>query len=788
MKLKRSLGAFLTAAMLCTLLVAPGAQAAGNAGFTDISDPAVAQAAETLRLLGIISGDGGGAFHPGGTLTRAQFCKMAVMALDKGAEADAQMNRTIFRDVLGTHWARGYVNFAASYSIGADSEGKGGDKLMGGKGDGNFHPDAVITYAEAVTVMLRILGYSSKELTSGATWYDGSIAAARTVGLDKGVSLSWNSPVSRGETAILFENMLYTPSKDGKEPYLVTALKGTLVKEAVVLSLNAVTDDGTTGAIQITGDAPPYKTDHIPFDGALAGTRAQLVLDKNEKVIAIQPSAAGHQEIVSIVSAEATYLTAAGGAKKEVAPAAVVYKDGKTLTYKDVYLNIKPSTQAVFRYNATGKLEYIFLPSADVVETAAVARTAGGAAFSSLVGSDTGYRVVKNGLSAGPGDIRDYDVGTYDKATKTLYVSDLRLTGVYENVSPSPATPLSATVMGAAFPVLPSAYEDLAGFKIGDTVTLLLTADGQVAGAVNPSEAKSTTVGVVEKVEGKHATVSPLADLRDSKGERLKLTGESLLSETALSNLQGQLVTVSSSKVGELNLSRLGGSGATGALNVTGRTLDGAALAENVRLFERVGSGAPVPISVEQLTRASVPASQISYVGKDYAGRVSVIVLDDATGDQYTYGIAEPLTITSSSDLGSATNRAIRVAYNDKKSDSMVTSADIPEKVFVGIAASLEKAAGTSRLAGWVKLKAVTGVSRSAFTVDENALGGMNPVGTVKVEGMELPIAGNVVCYNRGTQKWFASLNDARAYADTLTVYYDKAPQDGGKVRAVVVE
>ena len=93
--------------------------------------------------------------------------------------------------------------------------------------------------------------------------------------------------------------------------------------------------------------------------------------------------------------------------------------------------------------------------------------TGSGNPFASLVGNDTGYRILKNGLPATLSDIRQYDVATYDKASKTLYICDLRLTGVYENVSPSPATPLSVTIMGATFPVLSSAYADLASFKIG---------------------------------------------------------------------------------------------------------------------------------------------------------------------------------------------------------------------------------------------------------------------------------------------------------------------------------
>lgn len=795
MKLKRMLAALLAAACLTALPMAPAASAVSTGGFVDVTDPTVAQATETLRLLGIISGGGNGYFYPAGSLTRAEFCKMAVETMGQGAKAEAQMNRTIFKDVLGDHWARGYVNLAASLPIGS-SEGASSDApasggtLMMGRGDGYFYPNDRITYAEAVTILLRILGYTTKELTTGGTWYDGALATAKAIGLTDGLTLTWSDQITRGQTAILFEQMLFTSKKAGKEPYLVSDMGGEILKEAVILSLDATTDDGATGAVLTTGAEDPYKTDHTPFISTLEGRRAKLVLDKDDKVIAIQPSTAGTARTVSVVSTEVTYFTASGGERVTVAPATTVYKDGKALTYKDVYLNIKASTQAVLCYSAAGKLEYIFLTSVDVSETAAVAKVTGGNPFSSLTGSDTGYRVIKNGLSASLSDVRQYDVGTYDKATKTLYVSDLRLTGVYGNASPSPATPLSVTVLGTSFPVLSSAVDTLASFQIGSTITLLLTADGQVAGAVTPAEAKSTTVGIVEKIDGTEATVASL-DMLDEDGKPRTFHGDTALNSAMSANLQGQLVTVSSSKVGQLTLARLSASGASGNLDVNDRSLGGAALAENVHLYERVGTGAPAEISFAQITRATVPAAKITYVGKDYAGRVKIIVFDDVTGDQYKYGMAV-LGIASSSSGGSSSSNAINttvsVQIRGEASQALISGASIKEGQLIGIAASLEKIGETSKLANWAELKSVTKVPRSALDIDDNAGSGITPIGTVTTGSMILPIAGNVVCYNKTTKTWFTSLNEARAYSDTLTIYYDRSPQEGGKVRMVVVE
>ena len=792
MKIKRFLAGLLAAALVCGLMVVVPASAAtggtSTSGFTDITDPAVAEAAEVLRLLGVVNGTGGTSFNPGGTLTRAEFCKMAIEIMGKGEEASAQMNRTIFLDVKGDHWARGYINLAASTRLGATEEGGGGEMLMVGVGDGTFRPNQTITFAEAVTIMMRILGYTASDVASGSSWYSGYLSSAAVIGLTDGVSLTWNSTITRGQTAILFENMLYTNPKGSETPYL-TQLGGSITDEAVIISLDATAADGTASCILTTGSADPYKTNHVPFDSALAGARAKLVLDKNSKVIAIMPSEGGTQRATSVVSAEINSVTVSGGEKLDVPPTTTVYCESGETTYKDIYLNLKTGSPLVLHYGVTGKLEYLYLPSNLAAEEAAVAKgTVSGNPFASLVGNDTGYQIIKNGLPATLSDIRQYDVATYDKASKTLYVSDLRLTGVYENVSPSPATPLSVTMMGATFPVLSSAYTDLSSFKIGDVITLLLTSDGQVAGAVSPSVAKSTTVGVVE-MKGTNATVTPLADIRDADGKKVVFSGATAYSEESAAQMQGQLVTVSSTKLGMLSLSRLSGSGASGALDMSTRTLGSDKLADNVVLYERVGKGAPVEISFDQLTRTTVPADKISYVGKDYAGRVNFIVFDDVTGDQYTYGFAKKGTVTGSSSSMSYSNTCVSVEIgNDTYSDQLITGAAITENMPIGITASLDEIDGFHKLSNWVTLKAVENVPRSAFEMNEYVDSeGKAPIGTVTTRDMVLPIAGNVICYNKTTKSWFTSLDEARAYSDTLTVYYDRAPQEGGKVRLVVV-
>ena len=55
----------------------------------------------------------------------------------------------------------------------------------------------------------------------------------------------------------------------------------------------------------------------------------------------------------------------------------------------------------------------------------------------------------------------------------------------------------------------------------------------------------------------------------------------------------------------------------------------------------------------------------------------------------------------------------------------------------------------------------------------------------VTIRGEAVRVSDEVACYNRVTDGWFKTLDEARAYSAELTVFYDRAPDQGGKVRVV---
>ena len=789
MRVKRLISGLLAAALLAGLVTLAPASAAGGAAFTDIKDSTMANAAETLRVLGVVDGTGGTAFNPNGTLTRAEFCKMAVEILGRGDEEPAQRNRTIFTDVGPDHWARGYVNLAASITVGGGGSGENataGTRLIMGVGDGSFQPNRAITYGEAVTMLMRMLNYSDKDVASGSNWYDGYVGLAISSGLSDGLNLSGSSTLTRGQAAILFYNLLFTKLK-GSETIYLTNLGGSLEKNVIVLSTDATAEDGTSGSVLTTSGT--YKTDRGSFGSELCGTRGQIVLDKNDKLLAILPEEEATFRSVTVMgSPEANSIPVLGGEKISVTLSTPVYRsdNSKASTYEAEWTSLRTGTNLVVAYNGSGKLDYIYMSSGKAVagdDNVMVAKNKPNGTsnpFTIMTGGKT-PQIYKNGAPAEVSDIRQYDVGTYDKNSNTLFISDLKLCGLYENAYPNTAAPSKITVMGATLEVLPNAAADLSAFKVGEKVTFLLTTTGQVAGAVSPSVAQSNAVGVAS-IQSGSVSIKLLDGI-------LTLTGKTTLDEQTAQQFNGYLVNVSSYKEGYLSLSKINGGGATGSLNLTTGKLGTKTLSPGVRFFEQVGNSALVEIERRDITVDTIPANKITYVGYDWAGRVDKLVLDDVTGDRYTYGMIYSFRTDPQEEGGEGiAYYTVKVENGSGTQDYTTLVSDAKGGKMGGIIPSLDERSGHTRLVSYMALQSAGGILRSQFDVENMVL---------TTNEIVIPIADGVQCYNKATGKWFEvkgedgnkeALKLALAFSNNLTVYYDRSPEEGGKIRVVVAE
>ncbi len=744
--MKKVTAAILVVVLLCGLTFNA---LAASTGFSDISDAGLERDVASLQMLGVIDGYADGRFDPQGTLTRAAFCKMAVIIEGREAEVPLYKNRTIFPDVRAGHWARGYINLAVS----------GDNRIIVGNGDGTFCPDDPITVAQAVTIMMRILGY--KDSDAGMLWPDGYLDLAKEKGLTAGVGLGASgATLTREQAARLFYNLLETNVKGGAS-YISTL--GTVTTNVFLMQLDVSAADGTKDAI-LTSEGT-FKTQRSVLPACLEGTRGTLVKDKvSGKILTFLPDGS-IQKTITLASAGGDWIKDTNGVTYSVVPKCTVYMPTGNAVFSEISDNLAAGTRITLYYADNGSVDTIFVSTASSESAIIVGTDDGLSPVTALTGGDKGYEVYKNGVPASLNDMTPYDVVTYDKYSKILRISDFRLSGCYEKCTPNATYPTKITLMGHEFSVLPSAIDSLSKFSVGEVMTILLTSDYQVAGAVRNGTVGATAFGIVDPdITTSSATVKLL--------NGMTFEGDPGVNDYAAGQLAGELVLVGSPGKGKLSLSRLSGGAVSGSLDVTKKTLGSRQLSPAVLIFERVGRSGVAQISLSDLTQRMIAADRIVYTGLDNSGDVNMLVLNDVTGDLYTYGFIKSM---GSDGLG---NRLMGVVNGDNLNGTapvMIGLLQFSEGIPGGLVASCDG----QKAEAMISLTAVKNISRSDFYT-------MNGITYCRLGVMTIQVAEKVQCYNAVNGTWFASQEEMRASADSMTVYYERSPGEGGKIRLIV--
>lgn len=112
---------------------------------------------ERLRGAGLLVGDTDGRFRPQDAITRAEMAMIAAKWLQVDLKASVSQS---FPDVADNHWA------AAAIAV-ANQAG-----VIVGFTDGSFRPDELLTRAQAVAIMNRLLGRNSLVETISPSWPD----------------------------------------------------------------------------------------------------------------------------------------------------------------------------------------------------------------------------------------------------------------------------------------------------------------------------------------------------------------------------------------------------------------------------------------------------------------------------------------------------------------------------------------------------------------------------------------------------------------------------------------
>lgn len=158
-------------------------------------------AQQIVQALGIITGDGTGNLNLSGNVTRAQFAKMMIAASTYKDSISSTAKSSPFKDVRYNHWAASYVQAAVSSG------------WITGYTDGTFRPDNYVKLEEAVSAVLKMLGYISSDFTG--SFPEAQIAKYNALGLNENIPKTQGQILSRQDCMYLFYNLMRTKNKSG---------------------------------------------------------------------------------------------------------------------------------------------------------------------------------------------------------------------------------------------------------------------------------------------------------------------------------------------------------------------------------------------------------------------------------------------------------------------------------------------------------------------------------------------------------------------------------------------
>lgn len=224
-----------------------------------------------LSGLNIMQGDGDGNYRLDDYVSRAEFAKVAVASSSAKDTVATGLNISPFRDVKYTDWFAPYVQAAVSAG------------LCQGYIDGTFHPNDSVSYEEALTMLLKVLGYTDDDF--GVSWPYGQIGMAQSLEITKDVDSSIGQPLTRRQVARLVYNTLNTKIKSTQNK-LISIFDCTITEGVTIIASH--NEDSSLGSDKIYTTIGMLETDDN-FDSDYVGRQGDIVVKNGDDFVSFTP-------------------------------------------------------------------------------------------------------------------------------------------------------------------------------------------------------------------------------------------------------------------------------------------------------------------------------------------------------------------------------------------------------------------------------------------------------------------------------------------------------------------
>lgn len=730
-------------------------------------------AVERLGALGVVSGYGDGSFQPSNILTRAEFSKMIVCALDKETAAKSNAGISKFYDVEQNSWQVPYISYISQNGI------------VVGYADGSFQPNKPITYAEALTVLCRILQYTETDV--GYYWPNNYMDRAAALGITEDMQYTANDPINRASAAILIDRALFSDINGKADTSLLESNGYTVLEDCFIIASR--NEDSSLSQNQIRTSEGVYQMSNTALT-AEVGKIGTLLLDggKKAKQFTAEPLESLDTVVTRVGSDNTIEYLLPNGSKES-------YNFDNTFT---TYVNYNKTTFSAAKNSIAVDTDITLYGPQSGNWTFAVVGVSQNSIKPVMAGTDfTGdedvlgttqitkenLKIYRNGKSVSLGDIEAYDVIYYNTKTNTMDVYTKKVTGIYYEAKPNKTYVTSVVVGGKEYTIGTDDATDrldagTGSFAIGDKVTLLLGKNDEVAFAVNMSGFNAFDYGVVL------STGTQIAQSGDNEGKSEIIAkifmpdGNTYeyVTDKDYDDYIGDLVQLTYSN-GVVSMKKASNSKAYGEIDKTNRTVGGVAVLEDVVILQRSGDADDANMSVSVLNFDTLDVSEIpenkliNSISTNGFGDIGLLYVQDLSGS-YNYGILQNRSDEVRGDSYSGTYKI----YTDGALESYQNS--IQQNISVG-----------------------TPVYYKVSNGQINELYGMTLVGSgatiAAIDGTRVKVGSKV--YSMWDMVQIVDVSDYENYKtltidelanlDTTSVklYADKAVDKGGIVRAITV-
>ena len=259
--------------------------------------------------------------------------------------------------------------------------------------------------------------------------------------------------------------------------------------------------------------------------------------------------------------------------------------------------------------------------------------------------------VYRDGDLSSQSQVQQYDVYYYNSGLRTVWVYTDRATGTLTDLSPSKTAPTSATVAGVTYSIGSSTasykLSSQGQFSQGDVVTVLLGMDGDIVDVVSAQNSGTTYYGVVVASSKAASSSSTSSSSTTSAQAQTQVACSDGAVRTFYhdggAQSVGKLVSVTVTQSGT-QLSAISKRSLSGTVNSAGTRFAGYSFADNVEILDTDGDGGYARIYPSRLAGYSLTDDDVLFYSLDSTGSIDCLILDEATGDTYTYAFVTQAT------------------------------------------------------------------------------------------------------------------------------------------------